>query len=297
MRRVVRLSPAVVSLFAAAGLIIAGLAWACVPTAELSVDPRFGPAGSQVTVHGSSFGDRTVEIRWNSQTGPLLARAQGPTFSTSVTIPASAAGVRVLKAVAYDADGAVAGAAGVPFEVTSTAPAPRAPQAPALARPPVAMPSPAAPVVGRTPAARAPENSGERGRGERGPAEGRVPSRSAGGAPQPVGAVRRTTQTFFAGSVPAVRPLAPSFARQAPTSPSRTSRGTFGRAAAVDPDVWSGFSSGSAYGLGANRAPASAPGGELTAGLVLLGLGLIALVAGVGLGLSRRRSDSARISS
>lgn len=68
------------------------VAWACVPQASLSLAPAGGTAGSTVTAKGSGFpaGD-TVEVRWETRTGTVLATSTGPSFSVPITIPSSAA--------------------------------------------------------------------------------------------------------------------------------------------------------------------------------------------------------------
>ncbi len=75
----------------AAVLASVSLAWACVPQGTLDLSPTSGTAGSTVTAKGSGFpaGD-TVEVRWESRTGPVLATSTGPSFSVPITIPASA---------------------------------------------------------------------------------------------------------------------------------------------------------------------------------------------------------------
>jgi hypothetical protein len=54
---------------------------------QLSLSPSAGAAGSTFTVTGSGFAPADVEIRWDSQSGPLLATATGPSFSVAVAVP------------------------------------------------------------------------------------------------------------------------------------------------------------------------------------------------------------------
>lgn len=70
----------------------ATLAWACVPGPGFSVGPNAGPAGSSATAWGSGFRDRPVEIRWNSEAGPVLAAGtpQNGSLSLPITIPGNA---------------------------------------------------------------------------------------------------------------------------------------------------------------------------------------------------------------
>lgn len=96
----------------------AGRVFACTPQATMSINPTSGSAGSTTTVTGKSFREGTVEIRWNSMTGPIIARPTGPNFATQVPIPADAqSGVHYIVAISR-LDGQVAGSASRPFEVT-----------------------------------------------------------------------------------------------------------------------------------------------------------------------------------
>ena len=67
-----------------AGVVAAGPAAAA---AQVSLSPTTGPAGSAFTVTGSGFPAADVEIRWDTQSGPLLATATGPDFSVPVVVP------------------------------------------------------------------------------------------------------------------------------------------------------------------------------------------------------------------
>lgn len=79
---------AVLALCAGIALLLGGssLAWACTPTARITLDPTEGRAGSQVLVTGEDFGP-TVQIHWDSVDGPVLERTTGPSFSVWVTVP------------------------------------------------------------------------------------------------------------------------------------------------------------------------------------------------------------------
>jgi hypothetical protein len=284
----VRLSLPIVFGLATA-LVLAGLAWACVPTADISVDPRSGPPGSRVTVSGSSFGDRRVEIRWDSQ---VLAQAQGPSFTATVTIPASSAGVKILEAVAYNQDGAVAGSTGAPFEVTPPAGQTQSPGLPTSPQAPPARQAPGSGPPARPPTAR----NGESRRAERDRASqgaGRSES-SAGGSATP-GVLARGNERFFAGSL-----SADAQAPAAPTNSSRNSRSSATRGASersAAGDLWSGFGRGSTPGLGAVGTEADPPGGQMTTILLLLALGLTLLSAGLAVAVTSRRRSPVRGSS
>ena len=71
----------------------ASVAWACVPQGLLVLSPAGWGAGSQSMATVSAFPDgETVELRWDSLTGPVLDSGTGPAFAKAITIPANAAG-------------------------------------------------------------------------------------------------------------------------------------------------------------------------------------------------------------
>lgn len=123
-------------------LAAVSLAWACVPQATFGLSPNQGAAGSQATASGSGFETgKTVEIRWESRTGPVLATATGPSFNNvPITIPASATpGVHVISAADLGPMGDHSATA-APFEVAGASPPPPGPQPP----PPGTQPPPPA---------------------------------------------------------------------------------------------------------------------------------------------------------
>lgn len=90
---------------------------------EIALQPESGRAGAPVLVDGGEFEpDGPVKIRWGSATGPLLASASGPTFSTAVTIPDVSPGPYTVLALEYDNQGKVAGRAETAFQVTAPPP-------------------------------------------------------------------------------------------------------------------------------------------------------------------------------
>lgn len=112
----------VAALAAVAGLLVGGatLAWACTAQAHITLSPPSGPSGETITVYGGSFvDDGPVEIRWDGSGGPLLARATGPNFAVSVTIPDVPADVYTIVAYGYDSRGYVQGSPSESFEVTA----------------------------------------------------------------------------------------------------------------------------------------------------------------------------------
>ncbi|MGH2809704.1 MAG: hypothetical protein ACRDIA_02355, partial [Actinomycetota bacterium] len=68
-------------------ILSSAMAWACTPSAAITLSPQGGPAGSAVKVRGQFPSDASVEIRWNSPDGDLLQMTAGPEFSEDVRIP------------------------------------------------------------------------------------------------------------------------------------------------------------------------------------------------------------------
>ena len=110
-------------------LAAVSLAWACVPQGTLNLSPTQGAAGSRVAASGSGFEPgATVEIRWESRTGPLLATTTGPTFNNvPITIPTSATGGIHYVSAAMTGEHAEHSATAASFEVTGAAPGPAPP--------------------------------------------------------------------------------------------------------------------------------------------------------------------------
>lgn len=100
-------------------LMLAGSAWACVPQARLvTLEPgSSGPVGSEVTVEGLAFDPGTVEIRWDASDGPVLGRANGPSFSAKVTIPEATEGLHAIVVLGRSPDGSIGNAATAAFQV------------------------------------------------------------------------------------------------------------------------------------------------------------------------------------
>jgi Ca2+-binding RTX toxin-like protein len=118
-------------------VVAAALAWACVPTARITLNPTSGAAGSVVTVNGTGFNPGPVTLRWNED-GPILKNVdaagtdpnQGAQFTTTVTIPAAPPGCYTITATSNSFP------AGAPFEIpgsncsASPNPTPRTPAPP-----------------------------------------------------------------------------------------------------------------------------------------------------------------------
>lgn len=312
----------------ALGLVTVAVAWACSPTAKIAVTGQTpagdspstaaGPAGSTATVRGSEFADGPVEVRFNSTNGPVLAREPGPdrTPTLEIRIPNEAPGVYYVVAVGRSADGAVAGKASAPFEITAP-PAKNSPTPDPVATPPATTPDPAATPPATTPPGAQPPATGTpvkvgsgsqpngRSRGERQTTSGREP-RSDGRSRQRTGdgGARRgptsespATQRFFDASPGATDP-------EASKSGTSKSEATKSRA-------------GSLLGQGAGdtsrEAPTKGPsldtgsdyltplGGReptpwMSVGIGLLGLGVVVLLGGFLLATVQRRRASAKAS-
>ena len=98
---------------ASATLMAAAVAFACVPSARISLSTGSGRPGDTVMVSGASFGvpvnaTNPVQLRWNDYGGALLGEVR-PTpdgnFSVSVTVPDGAPGAYTVMAVWYDDEG------------------------------------------------------------------------------------------------------------------------------------------------------------------------------------------------
>lgn len=133
---------AVVAALAATVWAATGLAWACVPQAELvTVQPRSsGPAGTAVTVAALGFDPGRAEVRWNAVDGEMLATAEGPEFSVPVTIPRAPEGLYHLIVLARAPGGEIGNTSTVSFQVT----------APSDGASPGGSPAPPTPPDGRT---------------------------------------------------------------------------------------------------------------------------------------------------
>ncbi len=107
-------------LLVAMVLVSLGPAAACVPRANLvSLQPRAsGPAGSEVTVEALGFGKGKAEVRWNGASGPLLGTGAGPSFSASVTVPATAPGLYAVVVLIRQPGGSIGDAGAAAFQVT-----------------------------------------------------------------------------------------------------------------------------------------------------------------------------------
>ncbi len=318
---------------AASVLASAAIAWACVPASYLWMEPAFGTPGKAVTVHGEQFEGGSVEVRWGSETGPLLATAPSANFTATIEIPSAADGVYTVLALTRNADGSIREWARTPFEVTSSSsagswgdggygqrpaeaggwpsPAPRPSPGPTASTP---LPSPrggftpgsASPVpqdAGRAllpqPVSSPRDRAGEPRTSLTVPAQGRRGSKRAAffAGSLPVAA----PTVFFAGSLPsAVRADLGGFAVAPARTGSAVTRGA-SEGSATGEDLWSGFTDGNAPSLsgGGNDAIdlTDANDASLTVGVGLLGLGLVGVFGGLAVAeLRRRRAYDNRVS-
>ena len=78
---------AIVAGAAVAAAVVAGPVDGAGASMQLTTSPSSGPPGTTFTVTGSGFAAAEVEIRWDTQAGPLLNTATGPDFSVAASVP------------------------------------------------------------------------------------------------------------------------------------------------------------------------------------------------------------------
>lgn len=270
------------AVFAGLAAAVAGaaLAWACTPSAQLTIDPESGPPGSNVTVSGASFISENVEIRWDSEGGRLLATVKGPEFSERVTVPQAAEGRHEVVVVAHGIEkGPWQGQKFVreaPFTVTS-------PGSSSAGGGGGGSGGEAVPGSGPTGGGRPPRpDVGTGGRG----AGGRAPggARAGAGAPSGAGAITAGRGRVFADS------LAPLDRRRGAAAQAPGPGAGPAESSAVG-DLWSGFGAGRKGALGRDGPVVEAPAtsSAMKVGMALLGLGLAVLLAGFCVAAARRR--------
>jgi hypothetical protein len=87
---------------------------------SLSVSPASGRVAGRASVTGSLFpSEGPVRLHWDSPAGPLLATAAGPSFTTSITVPAAAPGAHRIVALSPELWSGLTPAATQGFGVTA----------------------------------------------------------------------------------------------------------------------------------------------------------------------------------
>ena len=292
MARKRRRSFAVVLGVLAGGLLAAGLAWACTPSAAIEVTPNaHRSGGADARVSGAHFVPSTperaseVRIYWNSSAGRLLGTAtvdqEGRFGPVEIPIPRAPEDTYTILAVTTGTDGTTY-AARASFTIGRSATK-------------VSGGEKSGGKDGATTGAAGNGKTSATIRGATGGSRGDSGARGSGGADRaPASApTGDADQGVFAGSA-------------APGDPAAERQGAGGKAGpsgnpalsdrSATGDLWSGFGPGKRSSLGpgaADAAPASGAGPQLAIGLGLLGLGLVALLGGFGVAEARRRRASA----
>jgi hypothetical protein len=246
----VRRRGAFIIVAVAAGLIPAAIAWACNPQAHISVNnTTYGP-GETITVSGSYFNSSTCGC--TVSTGGSATGASGSAWTATLTAPSQPGSYTV-----------VAQASGADSHITRTA---------------------SYQVVDTSASGPSVSEQGPSGQTFKEPKVG-----SAGGGGEPkVGGVSGgggSVQTgsgapAFAGSV-AATPAGGSFFSAGGEGTASAATAQPSDRAAIS-DVWSGYAAGKTPSLTSGAGvPDGDTGSELSLGIVLLAVGLLALVAGL----------------
>jgi hypothetical protein len=246
----VRRRGAFIIVAVAAGLIPAAIAWACNPQAHISVNnTTYGP-GETITVSGSYFNSSTCGC--TVSTGGSATGASGSAWTATLTAP-SQPGSYTVVAQASGADSHITRTAS--YQVVDTS----------ASGPSVSEQGPS----GQT--FKEPKVGSAGGGGE--PKVGGV---SGGGGSVQTGSGAQA----FAGSV-AATPAGGSFFSAGGEGTASAATAQPSERAAVS-DVWSGYAAGKTPSLTSGAAvPDGDTGSELSLGIVLLAVGLLALVAGL----------------
>lgn len=90
---------------------VGGTSWACVLQPFVILSPSgSGPPKGMVTVSGQRFPSSSLEVRWNSVDGQLLATTAGSQFSVAITVPDVPSGVYSIVILDRTPDGSVGSA-------------------------------------------------------------------------------------------------------------------------------------------------------------------------------------------
>jgi hypothetical protein len=249
---------AVVVIGAALGPV--AIAWACTPSADIVVSPSQGRPGDSATVSGAQFRDGLVSLHWDSTGGPVIGSGTGPSFSTTVTTPAASPGGHYIVAIQ---DGG--GTDTAPYAVLADQPAS----------------SPSTPGTGST-------SSPSAGAGTQ-PAHPTGGSHSGGGGRS---SGRGSVPGSAAAAVPAALPAPPASSESSRAGKASQESGSASEQSAVA-DLWSAFGKPRESALSGLGGPAASTGGGdnsfVSAGMVVLAVGLLALLAGLGIAAAQRR--------
>lgn len=254
-------------------VLLASLAWACSPSKKFGVSgPGSGPPGGTVTITATALEVGPVEVRWLSADGarlPLTDVAYGDVyqmagrdvrnFEANTVLPDVAPGTYHVVVIGPDSPGPDGPTANFsePLEVKVLEPVGSVP-APAVEPQPIEdTTSVFEPADVPAPAQAAPATPAQ--------AQARVST--------PVRATATLTDEVVAAPAEAPAP-----APAPPLVPSARAAGS---------DLWSGFAGERGAGL-ADSAPVPGTGQSAAAGLVVLGIGLVALVGGTAVALRRR---------
>jgi hypothetical protein len=247
----------------AAVMVPAAIAWACNPQAHISVNnTTYGP-GETIAISGSYFNSSTCGC--TVSTSGSSGAANGSAWTATLTAP-SQPGSYTVVAQASGADSHITRTASYQVLDTSTS-------GPAGSEQSSSAQTFKEPKVGGT-------GGGGTGGGSTGGAEPKVGGIGGGGGSVQTG----SGQPAFAGSVAATPGGSSSFfAGSEGTASATTGQPTAqpSERAAVS-DVWSGYAAGKTPSLTSGAAvPDGDTGSELSLGIVLLAVGLLALVAGL----------------
>ena len=297
--RVGRRKPLVILGVVGLVLSVASYAWACSPGADLSATGSgttssgtpSGPSGSRATIKGAGFASGPVEIRWNSVSGPELARPNGPSFTIGVTVPEASPGTYYFVALQRDRAGSMTGSTRAAFEVTQAgAPEGQPGNQPGSGSEPGGSGQTSGSANGGgAPSGRGAPSAGGQTTGS-GPGVG-FPAFGFNGSNNPAAVTTPTGQRVFGGSVAPgeTGSRAPAAAGQASVAPSeRTTSG----------DIYSAFGPAANSSLVPGLVPSGTPGETnsnlmLTVTLLAAG-GFMLFSALVVAAMRRRRVPAAR---
>ncbi|HUP68875.1 MAG TPA: hypothetical protein VM142_03565 [Acidimicrobiales bacterium] len=300
---------AVVGALVLVVVVGAATAWACSAQAWVSGRPDYGPAGSKATITGSGFYNGTVSVYWEDWNGTVLATPQGPSFVVDVIIPANAVNdVHVIHARGNGTS------ASMTFEVVpeggqrsattptersaneastggrSTSGVPAATGEPESSSTPTPAGSPATAGSGAVGFPSAQSSAEAQPTGEATTPAAPAVSSSGAATAASAGTAGTSAGPAKSGSTAATgtqSPDVPAGAGAVPADPEASAESRPVASRAASGDLWSGFAPGLPSERGASLSGAlptpSSGSSPLTAGVMLLALGVVALGAGFGL--------------